>query len=58
VELTLEFGPLMLALASQPEDIRARAAAAVRAAFAERASNRSFLMSGAAWIVTARNSAS
>jgi SAM-dependent methyltransferase len=58
VELTLEVGPLMLALASQPEDIRAHAAAAVRAAFAERASNRSILMGGAAWIVAARNPAS
>jgi len=40
--MTLEVGPLSLAFADQPDDIRARASAAVRAAFARasRASGR------------------
>jgi hypothetical protein len=56
VEMTLEVGPLSRALADQPDAIRARASAAVRAAFADRPSERSVLIDGAAWIVTARNS--
>jgi len=55
VKMTLEVGPLSRALADQPNDIRARAAAAVRAAFAGRAGERSVMINGAAWIVMARN---
>ncbi|OWO95608.1 SAM-dependent methyltransferase [Rhizobium esperanzae] len=58
VEMTLEVGPLSRALADQPDDIRARASAAVRAAFADRPGERSIMIDGAAWIVTARNPAS
>ncbi|APO70826.1 SAM-dependent methyltransferase protein (plasmid) [Rhizobium gallicum] len=56
VEMTLEVGPLARALADQPDDIRARASAAVRAAFAGLPGERSVMIDGAAWIVTARNS--
>ncbi|ANL43424.1 UNVERIFIED_ORG: SAM-dependent methyltransferase [Rhizobium esperanzae] len=55
VEMTLKVGPLSRALADQPDDIRARASAAVRAAFADRPGERSVMIDGAAWIVTARN---
>ena len=58
VKMTLEVGPLSRALADQPNDIRARASAAVRAVFAGRPSERSVMIDGAAWIVTARNPAS
>ncbi|WP_176090997.1 class I SAM-dependent methyltransferase [Burkholderia ambifaria] len=58
VEMTLEVGPLSHVLADQPDDIRARASAAVRAAFAGLPGERSVMIDGAAWIVTARNSAS
>jgi SAM-dependent methyltransferase len=58
VKMTLEVGPLSRALADQPDDIRARASAAVRAAFAGRPGERSVMINGAAWIVTARNPAS
>jgi SAM-dependent methyltransferase len=58
VKMALEVGPLARALADQPDDIRARAAAAVRAAFAGLPGERSVMMDGAAWIVTARNPAS
>lgn len=37
VKMTLEVGPLSRVLADQPDDIRARASAAVRAAFEGRA---------------------
>ncbi|WCK05466.1 class I SAM-dependent methyltransferase [Agrobacterium tumefaciens] len=57
VKMTLEVGPLARALADQPDDIRARASAAVRAAFADRPGERSVMIDGAAWIVTARNPA-
>ncbi|MDH2434831.1 class I SAM-dependent methyltransferase [Pokkaliibacter sp. MBI-7] len=57
VKMTLEVGPLSRALADQPDDIRARASAAVRTVFAEYASERSLMIEGAAWIVTARNPA-
>ncbi|MDF9777332.1 class I SAM-dependent methyltransferase [Pseudomonas baetica] len=50
-----EGGPLSRALADQPDDLRARASAAVRAAFA---GERSVMIDGAAWIVMARNPAS
>jgi len=58
VKMTLEVGPLARALADQPDDIRARASAAIRAAFAGRAGERSVMIDGAAWIVMARNPAS
>ncbi|UEP33685.1 class I SAM-dependent methyltransferase [Burkholderia ambifaria] len=58
VKMTLEVGPLSRALADQPYDIRARAAAAVRAAFAGLPGDRSVMINGAAWIVMARNPAS
>ncbi len=58
VKMTLEVGPLSRALADQPDDIRARASAAVRAAFAGLAGERSVMIDGAAWIVMARNPAS
>lgn len=55
VKMTLEVGPLSRALADQPDDIRARASAAVRAAFAGLPGERSVMINGAAWIVIARN---
>lgn len=58
VRMALEVGPLSRALADQPYDIRARASAAVRAAFADGPGERSVIIDGAAWIVTARNPAS
>ncbi|MGN6651760.1 class I SAM-dependent methyltransferase [Trinickia sp.] len=57
VTMTLEVGPLSRALADQPDDIRARASAAVRAAFAGLPGERSVMIDGAAWIVMARNPA-
>lgn len=57
VEMAFQVGPLSRALADQPDTIRARAADAVRAAFAERPGEESVLIDGAAWIVTARNPA-
>jgi hypothetical protein len=58
VKMAFEGGPLSLLLANQPEDIRARATAAVRAAFAGLPGERSVMIDGAAWIVMARNPAS
>jgi SAM-dependent methyltransferase len=58
VKMTLEVGPLSRALADQPDDIRARAAAEVRAVFAGLPGERSVMIGGAAWIVMARNPAS
>lgn len=58
VKMTFEVGPLSRALADQPDDIRTRASAAVRAAFAGRAGERSVIIDSATWIVTARNPAS
>ncbi|MEX3691207.1 class I SAM-dependent methyltransferase [Paraburkholderia sp. BR14263] len=55
VKMTLEVGPLSRALADQPDDIRARASAAVRAVFAGLPGERSVMINGAAWIVMARN---
>lgn len=57
VAMTLEVGPLARALADQTDDIRARASAAVRAAFAGCPGERSVMINGATWIVTARNPA-
>ena len=54
LEMAFEVGPLSRALADQPDDIRARAAAAVRAAYATRPGERSVMIDAAAWIVTAR----
>jgi SAM-dependent methyltransferase len=58
VKMTLEVGPLARALADQTDDIRARASAAVRAVFTGCPGERSVMIDGAAWIVTARNPAS
>ncbi len=58
VKMTLEVGPLARSLADQPDDIRARASAAVHAVFAGCPGERSVMIDGAAWIVTARNPAS
>ncbi|EDT39369.1 class I SAM-dependent methyltransferase [Burkholderia ambifaria] len=58
VKMTLEVGPPSRVLADQPDDIRARAWAAVRAAFAGLPGERSVMIDGAAWIVMARNPAS
>ncbi|AMA55518.1 class I SAM-dependent methyltransferase [Bradyrhizobium sp. CCGE-LA001] len=58
VKMTLEVGPLSRALADQPDDIRARALAAVRAAFASCPGERSLMINGATSIVKARNPAS
>ena len=55
VKMALEVGPLSRALVDQPDEIRARASAAVRAAFAGLPGKRSVMTKGAAWIVTARN---
>jgi SAM-dependent methyltransferase len=54
LDLAFQVGPLARALTDQPEDIRTRAAEAVRAAFAERPGNTSVQIDGAAWIITAR----
>jgi len=58
VKMTLDVGPLSRALADQSDGIRARASTAVRAAFASLPGERSVMIDGAAWIVTARNPAS
>jgi len=58
LKLAFEVGPLTRTLADQPDDIRARASAAVRAAFAGLPGERSVMIDGAAWIVMARNPAS
>jgi hypothetical protein len=55
VKMALEVGPLSRVLADQPDDIRARASAAVRAAYAGLPGERSVMIGAAAWIVTARN---
>lgn len=57
LDMAFQVGPLSRALADQPDDIRARAAGAVRAAFAALPGDTSVLIDGAAWIVTARNRA-
>jgi hypothetical protein len=58
VEIAFEVGPLSRVLADQPDDIRARASAALRAAFANCPGEQSIMIGGAAWIVTARSPAS
>ena len=57
VDMAFQVGPLARLLAQQPEEIRARAAAAVRRAFGAKPGERSVMIDGAAWIVTARNPA-
>lgn len=57
LDMAFQVGPLSRALADQPDDIRARAATAVRLALAERPGDTSVLIDGATWIVTARNEA-
>ena len=54
LDMAFQVGPLSRALADRPEDIRARAATVVRAAFAKRPGDTSVQIDGAAWIVTAR----
>lgn len=54
LRLGFAVGPLSRALAGQPDAIRARAAEAVRAAFATRPGEASIMIDGASWIVTAR----
>ncbi len=58
VKMTLEVDPLARFLADQTDDIRTRASAAVRAVFAGCPGERSVMIDGATWIVTARNPAS
>lgn len=58
VKMAFESGPLSRALANQPDDIRAHACVAIRAAFAVLPGTRSVMLDGAAWIVMARNLAS
>ncbi|HWW57670.1 MAG TPA: methyltransferase domain-containing protein [Sphingopyxis sp.] len=58
LDMVFQVGPLARALADKPDGVRARAADAVRAAFARRVGATSVLIDGAAWIVTARNPAS
>lgn len=55
LDMAFQVGPLSRALADQSDDVRRRAADAVRAAFARRPGERSVLIDGAAWVVTARN---
>ena len=55
VKMAFEGGPLSLVLADQSDDIRARASAAVRAAFEGLPGELSLMIEGAAWIVMARN---
>ena len=57
LDMAFQVGPLSRALADQPDEVRARAAVAVRAAFAALPGDTSVLIEGAAWIVTARNRA-
>ena len=54
LDMACQVGPLSRALADQSEDVRARAAEAVRAAFEKRPGDTSIRIDGAAWIVTAR----
>lgn len=57
VDMAFQVGPLARLLAEQPDEIRARSAEAVRRAFAAKPGERSVMIDGAAWIVTARNPA-
>lgn len=51
---SLEIGPLARLLASQPDDLRERAKAAVRTELAKYLTADGVVLSGATWIVTAR----
>ena len=55
LDMSFQVGPLSRALADQSDDVRRRAADAVRAAFAKRPGETSVLIDGAAWLVTAQN---
>lgn len=55
LDMAFQVGPLSRALADQPDDVREKAAVAVRAAFAKQPGETSVQIDGAAWIVTARN---
>lgn len=55
LDMAFQVGPLSRGLADQPEELRAEAAVALRAAFAKQPGDRSVLIDGAAWIVTAQN---
>lgn len=55
LDMAFQVGPLSRALADQPDEVRAKAASAVRAEFAKRPGETSVQIDGAAWIVTARN---
>lgn len=55
LDMAFQVGPLSRALADQSDDVRRRAADAVRAAFARRPGETSVLIDGAAWLVTAQN---
>ena len=55
LDMAFQVGPLSRALADQSDEIRTRAADAVRAAFARRPGETSVLIDGAAWVVTAQN---
>lgn len=57
VDMAFQVGPLSRLLADQPDAIRAAATDAVRAAFAEKPGDRSVIINGAAWVVTANNPA-
>lgn len=55
VQLAVEAGPFSRVLADQPNELRTRALASIRAAFEGLTIERSVMTDGAAWIVTARN---
>jgi SAM-dependent methyltransferase len=55
LDMAFQVGPLSRALADRSDDVRRRAADAVRAAFAKRPGETSVLIDGAAWLVTAQN---
>lgn len=55
VKMALEVGPLSRVLTDQPYELRERASVAVRAAFSGCFGERSVMINGATWIVTARN---
>lgn len=57
VHMAFEIGPLSRALADTNDEVRAQASAAVRAAFAMKATDQQVIINGAAWIVTASNGA-
>ena len=55
VEAVLAIGPASRMLEDQSEDVRAAAAASIRAALAAHAKGDRVPLAGAIWIVTARN---